>query len=58
MNTLPDPYAFSMTLARLALARKGLHPDLLPKPPLEAEYLAQLGDPAPIDLYKEFNHGL
>jgi hypothetical protein len=52
MAARPDSYAFSMTLARLQLARKGMNPDLLPAPPKESEYLRELSSPAPSQIYR------
>jgi hypothetical protein len=49
--TPSDAYARSMTLARLMLARKGLHPDLLPRPPKESDYLRELSEPDPVQLF-------
>lgn len=49
----PDAWAFGQTVARLMLARKGLHPDLLRRPEKESDYLLELNAPDPVRLYND-----
>ena len=51
LPAVPASFHEGLTLARLDLARGGLHPDLLPRPPEESEYLRELSQPDPVSLY-------